>query len=278
MGAATRARRYRRNASKASVKKQAHALGLKFDVLGTDYSWRDLAVMLDHYADTGDVLIEAIPPGLWVEPTGDDDEPLRITDRNVATWFEHTGPHPGRVHFVDVEDLDELSGFHASSLTDPRKRAPLSEHVLVHANLSYGDYAGSGSVGEANVRVVEDMLEEDDELEGHLFTVGGSHGYQAIAIRMNSRHPEVLGLLERLASYPLLDEEAHSELELERAEEAWQNWGRDDFVRRLEAVFNIDIEDDDEQGPQDDLPPITQLFQLAQERSGDYGATEGSGY
>lgn len=42
---------------------------------------------------------------------------------------------------------------------------------------------------------------------------------------------------EALADYPLWNEEDHSEIELEKETEAWDSWGRTEFISELESVL-----------------------------------------
>lgn len=82
--------------------------------------------------------------------------------------------------------------------------------------LSVGDYGGSGSVGEANVRVLE-AEDRDDVLVRH-----GGHGYRQAWLLDTPENRELVEGLER--DYPLLDEEEHSKVEMDWEEEAWKGW------------------------------------------------------
>lgn len=126
---------------------------------------------------------------------------------------------------------------------------------LAHDCLVRGDYGGAGSVGVANIRVVLKQFEErteewshtalSDESDGYpsqdygsahripeepCLHVTGDHGYEAIYFLEGEEADEILASLER---YPLLDEEVHSEAELEWEREAWDSWVRADLIDAL---------------------------------------------
>jgi hypothetical protein len=50
-------------------------------------------------------------------------------------------------------------------------------------------------------------------------------------------------LAERLADYPVLDEERLSRMEAEESEQGWHDWARDEFARALEARFRVPVRD-----------------------------------
>ena len=52
----------------------------------------------------------------------------------------------------------------------------------------------------------------------------------------------MIEIFEGLDSYPVIDEEAMSEVEREAEDEAWVNWVRHDYERALVAALNEDDE------------------------------------
>lgn len=80
-------------------------------------------------------------------------------------------------------------------------------------------------------------------------------------------------LREQLDDYPVLDEMGFSNLEHEEYQEAWQDYGRSDFVRGLRKKFNLsdaaeELLDQDEE---------LQAFFESLITSGEYYTAEGSG-
>lgn len=264
------ARKMRRNGTKQDVAKQAGSMGVGFEVWGTGYDWDALQVVLDRLGETGRVDTKQIPVGLRIEKDGNGD-PL-VTDHSVATFVPSHGV-AGTVYYVDEdEELDELTGFHASSLKRALKGGePHDRHVFIADYLLTGDYTGAADIARANIRAIENMLEEEEvDLEGHAFEITGPHGMEAMAFRLDSTHPVVLDVLSRLDSYPLLDEQEHSELERELQEEAWENWARSDFVQGIEKRLGIEIDDEDDD--------VRTVFFEAQDQVGDDGHAESGGW
>lgn len=106
------------------------------------------------------------------------------------------------------------------------------------------DYSG-GSVERSNYLV---ML-GDPEIRPHVIDIHGGHGTYAIGyIAPDQDHPEDIRVegfpealrdaIASLARYPLLDEDAHSEREMELETEAWESDGRKDFRRALSKHFD----------------------------------------
>ena len=98
--------------------------------------------------------------------------------------------------------------------------------------LSGSDYSGC-LVERANYR---EFLEQFGELDG-VHEVYGGHGTYAVAVRIDALTDEMAELFAGLEDYPLIDDESHSELEMEAAEEAWDSWARSDFCRAVESQF-----------------------------------------
>lgn len=132
------------------------------------------------------------------------------------------------------------------------KASAYREHSLMVATIDaacYGDYDNSCAVERSNYRV----LLADKEIAPHLIQLHGSYGSTGLAyIVPDPAHPEDIGALPDalrdalagLADSACLDDEDVSNLETELESEAWESWGRRDFVKAL--VTLLDLVDDDE--------------------------------
>lgn len=82
-----------------------------------------------------------------------------------------------------------------------------------------------------------------------LITLHGGHGTFGVAYlgRREHQNDRLIEAIESLADYPLYSETDHSDLEWERASEAWDDYGRADFRRALtkylDAVYEPDEHD-----------------------------------
>ncbi len=86
-----------------------------------------------------------------------------------------------------------------------------------------GDYGGAGSVGESNIRSLQ-----DDE---GAFVEWGGHGSKTLWLPDT---PENRSLIERLErNYPVIDEGLMSEVESEWETEAWESWLRNDLLHEV---------------------------------------------
>lgn len=100
----------------------------------------------------------------------------------------------------------------------------------------YSDYSGS-TVEKSN----NDCFQEEYGEEEWVHPVYGGHttliGLTGLLNCPEDTFEEVIGILEGLEDYPLIDEEHHSQLENELVNEAWDNWGEHDFTREVENRF-----------------------------------------
>lgn len=96
-----------------------------------------------------------------------------------------------------------------------------------------GDYSGNALVGESNFRVMQESYP-------WLVEIYGSHGYRALAYlgKRENQSDELIEAIDSLASYPILDESDHSELELEKESEAWESDGARNFRRALAPILD----------------------------------------
>jgi hypothetical protein len=100
------------------------------------------------------------------------------------------------------------------------------------------DYCQSGDYGGAvHYRSNANVLLEDFS-SPQCRELYGSYGSHGVAIDPRYLSEELLESLQSLESYPVLDEDALSHLEIELQEEAWENWASSDFSRRLESLLS----------------------------------------
>jgi len=139
---------------------------------------------------------------------------------------------------------------------------------------SGSDYSGS-TVEKANAKCIEDSYGEHDWVH----PVYGGYGTYAVAIGVTGllgcdedTFDELCETLEGLDDYPLIDEEVHSALEMESADEAWDSWVSGDFVRALEKEFSDQA---DFEWP--DGPALRAFFEEKCEDANTYWECEGAG-
>ena len=110
------------------------------------------------------------------------------------------------------------------------------EYISCNA-LTVGDYGGSGSMGEANIRCLESETPDED-----YFIFHGSHGHKQLWLKDTPEHRELVEGLER--DYPVLDDEEMCRVELEWESEAWDGWVKNDLLKGLPDELREVIEDD----------------------------------
>ena len=138
---------------------------------------------------------------------------------------------------------------------------------------SGSDYSGS-TVEKANCR---EFLESYGE-EGFVWEAHGGHNTYAVVLGLtgllecpDDTFDSILGIVEGLEDYPLIDDEALSTLEMEGADEAWESWVAADFRRDLEKKF---------EGVEFEWPADSELrpfFERMAEKVGEYWFNEGYG-
>jgi hypothetical protein len=129
-----------------------------------------------------------------------------------------------------------------------------------HSSLVAGDYGGAGAVGEANIRsILEAAGEEwdtqnvswrewdradnmrqwdkDEPITAPVVVVYYAYNGRKVWVRRDVE--ELLELVDGLEDYPLIDDDMHSSVMMEREDEAWESWVRDD----LERLTGLDLDD-----------------------------------
>jgi hypothetical protein len=139
---------------------------------------------------------------------------------------------------------------------------------------SGSDYSGS-TCEKANAKCIEDSYGENEWV--HL--VYGGYNTYAVAIGVtgllgcdDDTFDELCETLEGLADYPVIDEDALSELEMEGADEAWDSWCKGDFTRALDKAFEDEAEFE---WPDDST--LRAFFEEKREEANEYWFNEGYG-
>lgn len=108
--------------------------------------------------------------------------------------------------------------------------------------LCTGDYGGSGDIGFANQRALPTYAErpdwffpDDADIEHTRETHGAYHSAQAWCLDTKENRELLTGLVR---NYPLLDEETHSEVQMEWEQEALTSWAFGDIGRELESDYD----------------------------------------
>ena len=110
---------------------------------------------------------------------------------------------------------------------------------------SGSDYSGS-TVEKANCREFLESYGEEAfvwEAHGGFDTYAVVLGLTGLLECADDTFDAILGIIEGLENYPLIDDETLSNLETEGADEAWESWVASDFRRALEKKFDgVDFE------------------------------------
>jgi hypothetical protein len=117
--------------------------------------------------------------------------------------------------------------------------------VFCPSFFSSGDYSGS-LVELSNLQA---WMEEFGSLPG-VWELYGGHGSSGLALDVRFVTEDILEALESLQNYPVMDEDHLSHLELEKEQEAWESWAREDFrkalARKLPEALDLKDKDDEE--------------------------------
>lgn len=97
---------------------------------------------------------------------------------------------------------------------------------------SGSDYSGS-LVEQSNARCLKRDFPWLIELHGGYSTFG-----VAYLGKRENQSDELIEAIDALSDYPLYSDDDHSELELEKSWEAWEDFGRDEFKTALRKYFN----------------------------------------
>jgi len=144
-------------------------------------------------------------------------------------------------------------------------------------NYAGGSNYSGGSVHESNYKELEKLLEEahpSGSTPAVWATAYGGHGTYAIIVVYGELDESIQETLSALDEYPLISEEAHSELEMEQQEEAWSSWARSDFERQFLKEWNALWKEDEEIEDWPDDFDSQVLFEVAREVANEYWADQ----
>lgn len=179
---------------------------------------------------------------------------------------------------IDDDDLEvEANGKGTVSYGsfDQRFRGRTKKWFLVDYATG-SDYSGGDLLNKSNFRVLlqlcKDALSEPDTCQEPWFVeVVGGHSTFGIALHCERTPEDIYEKVEGLDSYPILDEDDYSQLQMDEESEAWSDWASHDFKRALEKKFR-DI-DFDQMSDED----LFELFHNAAEQSNTNWEVEGMG-
>jgi len=173
--------------------------------------------------------------------------------------------------------------------------------------LLHGDYCGSSCIGEANIASLIELCDEYGIEYDHIpardasadtvrfgfrdapqlpvLIVGGGWSSRWALIRDDDPSPEgsytmpkvLRDVVAALADYPILDEDKHSETEMEAQAEAWESWVRDDLRRGLDEDVEDALDAHTPQPPHEDDDIEYTAFRTAAEECNEYWIDETGG-
>jgi hypothetical protein len=175
-----------------------------------------------------------------------------LRDLAHLSWYWYGGNE-------QIEDLNSLYYGHLYTYHPYRRDIP-ETLVCVVDFATYSDYSGS-LVEKSNCRYFLENFPDD------VIRTYGGHGTEGIALNPHKVTEEVYEALCALENYPLLDDELHSELETEAVDEAWESWCRADFIKAVEKLLKVEINEGQE-------GKVYELFCYATEETNEYWVNE----
>jgi hypothetical protein len=113
------------------------------------------------------------------------------------------------------------------------------ETLVINWTVGRDVHGYEDTVGVANYRVLTESWAECDGLND-----GPYSGQACIAVDLDSAAPnDLVDVLDALESYPVLDDQVHSEVEQEMIVEHWESYGRDDMLSAVADALNVDGRD-----------------------------------
>jgi len=145
-------------------------------------------------------------------------------------------------------------------------------YLLPHA--SFGDYDNSSFVERANAKEFDEMFSFVSQRHGDYYSVfTGIDQDDLDAIKWDDLE-SLIETCNALEDYPIINEETMSELEIEAQNEAWKDWGLNDFRKELVKRFGEYYEDFIE-ALSDDM--LTEVFYKAADKANEYWESEAGG-
>ncbi len=186
----------------------------------------------------------------------------------------HVRRADGSVSYGDFKETDwpDSAESYLEGLSDDCEES--NECYFYVPCASGSDYSGS-TVEKSNAKVFEETYGSEEwvhSVYGGFDTYAVAVGLTGLLTCADDTFDAICEALEGLADYPLLDEEAHSALEMELSDEAWDSWVRDDFTCALDKAFADDAEFE---WPDDST--LRKFFEDKREEANEYWFNEGYG-
>ncbi len=147
---------------------------------------------------------------------------------------------PAHLHVAEINEEPEHNGQDIGYSQGYGSKKEPGWYQVEYATGS--DYSGGG-VNESNYRVLAEMLGEhhpEDAQPVVWARTSGGHGTYGIVVRYGDLEEEVREAIDALEDYPLMDEEDHSNLEMEQQNEAWEDWGRKELRHEVEKASGLE--------------------------------------
>lgn len=192
----------------------------------------------------------------------------------MGTQFANVEEIAPKSHIYYVDPGEFSRGSLRWSDVQPRQWGDYTMAVYVPDGLQGSDI-DRDLVSESNFQV---WSKEFDDSEGDKWvSLFGDHGSYGVAIRLDVDDDEIIETLAALEDYPVIDDEALSQLEMDARDEAWSNWVRSDFERALESKeWTIDGRQAEITVYDDDNFDLREWFEKMAERVNEYWITEGA--
>ena len=167
---------------------------------------------------------------------------------------------------------EQLKNLERNNLLEHSDTSSYEEAVwLIPLTLS-GDYCGHGSVGIANRRVLLESFSFLNVRKGSFDTeqVYLSDDKELIASIDEESWNDFISVISILGDYPLIDEEIHSEIEMELQDKAWELYVKDAFLDVLDKkhLWRDLLNEED----------VRKLFYKACQEANEYWFEEIDGY
>lgn len=166
-------------------------------------------------------------------------------------------------HYGDLRGQEITPGSDVSYGFVERVPQERATHFVPNYMLG-SDYSGD-TVELANFELMQ------EEHADKVVLLHGGHWTRGVAIPLNSESDELADILEGLETYPVIDEDQMSHVEMRLQDEAWENWARSDFKRVLRKLFP-ESEDTIDDATDDS---VWELFHAACDTSNSYWQAEG---
>jgi hypothetical protein len=188
-------------------------------------------------------------------------------------YVRRIDPDCKTVSYGDLKPADcpESATAYLESLSEDSTEEGELYFFLPYASGS--DYSGS-TVEKANHRAFQESYGQESfvwEATGGFDTYATVIGLTGLLECPDDAFDLIMGVIEGLDRYPLIDDEALSNLETEGADEAWESWVASDFRRALEKKFDgIDFD-----WPND--ADLRSFFEQKREKANEYWESESCG-